>query len=108
MHDPEIVTRGVGKLRTAGAIAHRPHVGSGRLQPLVDLDIAALVEFHAGLLQSDAVGVRYPARSDKKIGAFDSAFAIFAPGMDPKFIAGTPFDPRDRGCEQHVDSFVVK
>ena len=89
MHDAEIVISCMRKLRAAGAIAHRPDIGRGRPQPLVDLDIAVLVEFDASLLESDSAGVRHPARSDEKIGAFDNAFAIPVIHVNPNLLAGT-------------------
>ena len=74
MHHPEVVICNVGEMGTARAIAHRPYVGRGRLQPVVDLDIAALVELDADLLQSDSPGIRRPADGDENIRAFDDPF----------------------------------
>src|SRR4029077_10812472 len=71
MHDAEIVESDMGKLRAAGAIAHRPDMVGGSLPSLVHLNITVLVEFDSGLLESDSVGVCRPASSDEQIGAFE-------------------------------------
>src|SRR4029077_18509233 len=89
------------KIGAAGAIAHRPDMGSGCLQPLVDLDITVLVEFDSGLLESDSVGVCRPARSDEKIGAFENPLAILVPCVDPNLLAGTSLNPGDMRSEEH-------
>jgi hypothetical protein len=59
-HDSEVVVRDVCELRTARAIAHRPHVGCGRLQSVVYLDIATLVELDADI----AAGNDLPRKVD--------------------------------------------
>jgi hypothetical protein len=73
-------------LRTARAIAHRPHVGCGRLQPVVDLDIATLVELDADLLQSDSFRIRRPTDGDEKMG-FDDPFTGTVFCVDPNLLA---------------------
>jgi hypothetical protein len=80
------VVRDVGELRAAGAIAHRPDVGCGRLQPVVDLDIATLVEFDAELLQSDSLRIRRPADGDKKIGTFDDPLTVRVFGVNANLL----------------------
>jgi hypothetical protein len=86
-HDAEVVVRDVCELRTARAIAHRPHVRCGRLQPVVDLDIATLVELDADLLQSDSFGIRRPTDGDEKMGTFDDPFTGTVFCVDPNLLA---------------------
>ena len=50
--DAEIIEGDVGELRTARAIAHCPDIRSAGLQPFVNLDVAVLVELHAGLFET--------------------------------------------------------
>ena len=47
--DSKVVDGDVRELRAAGALPDRPDVGRGRLQPLIDADIAVRIQFHAGL-----------------------------------------------------------
>src|SRR5437867_7120774 len=108
MHDTKIVIGGVSELWTTRTIAHRPNVGRGRLQSLVHPDIAMLVELDSGLLKSDPIRVRRPARSEEEIGTFDNSLALSVLGMDPYALGGTPLDPTGFGTEQHLDSFIVK
>ena len=77
----------VCELRTARAVAHRPHVGCGRLQPVVDLDIATRVEFDAELLESDSFRIRRPTDGDEKIGPFDDPFTGTVFCADPDLFA---------------------
>ncbi len=86
-HDAEVVVRDVCELRAARAIAHRPHVGGGRLQPVVDLDIATLVELDADFLQSDSFRIRRPTDRDEKIGPFDDPFTGTVLCVDPNLVA---------------------
>ena len=66
------------------------------------------LELDSGLLKSDPIGVRHPARSDEEIGAFDNSLALSVHGMDPNALGRTPLDPTDFGTEQHLNSFIVK
>src|SRR5260370_29516973 len=108
MHDTKVVIGGVRKVRAARTIAHRPNIGRGRLQPLVHLDIAMPIELDSGLLESDPIGVRRPARRDEEIGTFDNSLVLSVLGMDPDALGRTPLDPTDFGTEQHLDSFIGK
>jgi hypothetical protein len=108
MHDAEIVVGDVGELRTARAIAHRPDVRCCRLQPLVDLDIAALVEFDANLIYSDSLSIRRTAGSDEKIGSFYNPSAAAVLCKDTDLLAGMSLDPNEMGFEQHLDSLIVE
>src|SRR6516165_6974906 len=51
--DPKVVDRDVRKLRTAGAFSNRPDTRHRRLQPLIDTNIAAAIQFDAYLLKPD-------------------------------------------------------
>src|SRR5208282_2633033 len=86
-HDAEVVIGDVCELRTARAIAHRPHVGCGRLQPVVYLDIAAPVELDADLLESDSLRIRRPTDGDEKIGTFDDPFTRAVFYVNPNILA---------------------
>jgi hypothetical protein len=65
----------MSKLRTSGAFAERPHAGHGCLQPLVDANIASLIQGHAYLFEPDSGRVRNTPRRDENIAAPDSALA---------------------------------
>ena len=59
-HDAKVIERGMGKLRTAGAVAHCPHAGSGRFEAIVDDKVSARVQLDACQLDSETRGVGYP------------------------------------------------
>src|ERR1700740_3825492 len=96
------------KLRTAGAIAHGPDTWSGGFQAFVNLYIAAAVQLHTRLLESDSLSVGHSANSDEKVGAFDRSLAICVFDVDADLLAGKPFDPENFRFEEHFDSLVAK
>jgi hypothetical protein len=59
--------------RAAGAVAHRPDVLGGGLQPLVDLDVPPLVRLDPGLLEPNAVGVLCASPVDEEVRPLDLA-----------------------------------
>ena len=63
----DVVVGDVCELGAAGAIAHCPHAGGRRPQPVIDLDEAPVVSFDPGGLQADAVGVRGPATRNQQV-----------------------------------------
>ena len=74
-NDPEIIHRRMRELRTAGALADRPDSGRARLQPLVDANIAAIVQLDPGHIEADPVGIRNATRGDQDVAAFNRPLA---------------------------------
>ena len=69
--DPKVVVGYVRKLRAAGTFPDGPDIGRGRLQPLIDANVATIVQLDAGLLKSDPGGVRNAPRRDQDVAALD-------------------------------------
>ena len=69
--NPNIVVSDVREVRAAGTIAHRPHAGSRRPAPLVDLDETPVVLLDPGRLEAHAFGVRRPSARDEDVRALD-------------------------------------
>ena len=65
----------MSEVRCACALADRPHAGCGRLQSLVDPDVAAVVELDTGFVESDRPGVGRAPRGDDKVAALDARFS---------------------------------
>src|SRR5262245_17521649 len=65
----------MGKLRASGTFAERPHAGRGCLQPLVDANIAALIQGDTCLFEPDSGRVRNAPHRDENIAALDVALA---------------------------------
>jgi hypothetical protein len=65
----------VRKLRAAGAFSKGPDIGRGRLQPLIDANVATTVQLDASLLEPDPGGVRNAPRRDQDVAAFDALLA---------------------------------
>src|ERR1700746_2913088 len=98
----------MGKRWTAGTIAHGPDAWSGGLQAFVNLYIAAAVQLHSRLIESDSLSVGHSAKRDEKIGAFDRSLAICVFDVDADLLAGKPFDPENFSFEEHFDSLVAE
>jgi len=62
--DPKVVERDMRELRAASAVADGPHTGSRRFKTVVDDNVAPRVQFDACRLESKAIRVGRPARSD--------------------------------------------
>src|SRR5260370_4787874 len=101
MHDTKVVIGGVRKVRAARTIAHRPNIGRGRLQPLVHLDIAMPIELDSGLLESDPIGVRRPARRGEESGTFDNSLVLSVLGIDPQALRRNPPAPTEFARQYH-------
>ena len=106
VNDAEVVKCDVREHWAARAISHRPDIRGRGLQPVVDLDIAVLVELDAGQIETDSIRVRRPARRDQNVGTFDRAFVISAMDVDADLIAGMSIHLANFGPEQHFDSFA--
>jgi hypothetical protein len=67
------------ELRAAGAIPHRPNVGRGGLQPVVDANISTRVQRDAGLVEPDLLRVWHATRRNQNVAAFDVLLAGWRP-----------------------------
>ena len=92
----------MSEVRAAGAVAHRPDVLRRGPQPLVDLDVPALVRLDPGLLKADAVGVRGAPPGDEQVRSLDCA----AGRMQANGLAGSPLDAKDGGSGQDLDPLI--
>ena len=56
LDDPKVVDGNVREVRAAGTFPDRPDIGCGRLQPLIDADVAASIQFDPSLVEADLGG----------------------------------------------------
>src|ERR1700730_16970684 len=106
VHDAVIIETDVCELWTARAIAHRPDVFRGGFQPVVGLDVTALVELNAGFIETDSIAVCLAAGRDEKIRALDSAIAARVIDVHSNASAGMSFDAANRGIQHDLDSLI--
>src|SRR5262249_12828167 len=66
-NNAKIIDGYVREMRAPGTLADRPNIRRGRLQPLVDADIAASVRLDPGRVDTDPGRVGNPPRGDEKI-----------------------------------------
>src|SRR5260221_6289315 len=74
-NDAKIVLGYVRELWAAGAFPDGPDLGRTRVQPLIDANIAAIVQRDTGLLKPDPGGVRNAPRRDQDVAALDRLLA---------------------------------
>ena len=108
MHDTEIVHADVGKLRAACHLADRPHAGRGRLQALVDLDVAAVGDLDAGHLQPQALGMRRAACGDQHMTALQGLLRAMVLEGDADRLSRCSRHTRDLRLQQQVDALVFE
>ena len=75
LDDPKVVDGYVREQRAAGTLSDRPHIGRGRLQPLIDANVTAIIQFDPGLVEADPGSVRNPPCRDQDVAACDLLFA---------------------------------
>ena len=63
----------MSKLRTAGALTQGPDARLCRLQPIIDLDVAPLIQFDTSILEPYAPCVRGASGRDKDVGGVNRA-----------------------------------
>jgi hypothetical protein len=64
------------ELRGPGAFAERPDIGCACLKPLIDTNIAALVQLDTCVFKIDPCGVGDASGRDQDVAAVDGTFAI--------------------------------
>src|SRR5262249_36774749 len=87
-NDPEIVDRHVSEVRAAGAFANGPNTRRGGLQPLIDLDVAACVQFDTSVGKPDIGGVRDAPCCGEDVTAFECLIAGGRAQADTDVLAG--------------------
>src|SRR5207249_8848781 len=69
------------------AITQRINAGHIRAKLIVNLDVAALIDFNLGVFQTEVVGVRHATDCEKRMRADDSLIAAAAINLHGHFIA---------------------
>src|SRR5262249_12962168 len=71
----KVITGDVREVRAARAVPHRPDAGRSGLQPLVDANISASIQFDAALLESDCLRVRNAPGRNENVAALELLLA---------------------------------
>ena len=66
-HDAEVVNADMGELRGSRHLADGPDAWRGRLEPFVDLDVAAIIQFDPGQLEPYILRVWTSPRRNKQM-----------------------------------------
>ena len=94
-----------------GLPAHSPMaqtLGRGRLQPLVDADVAARVQLDAGLVEADPGGVRHAPGRHQDVAALDVLLAGGRAHDKADALAGSAVHLEGLGRQQNLDAFVAE
>ena len=102
-NDPKIIHGRMRELRTAGALADRPDCGRARLQPLVDANVAAIVQIDPGHIEADPVGIRNASRGDQDVAAFNRPLAGSRPHRNRDLFAGAAAHVKDLGRHDETE-----
>ena len=86
--DSKVVDRYVRKLRASGGFPQGPDTGRIRLQPLIDANVATIIQLNTGLLKPDPGGVRNAPRRDQDVAAFDLLLTGGCAHGDADFLSG--------------------
>ncbi len=97
----------MGEMGASRAIAHGPDAGRGRLQPLIDLHVAARGGFDARQFESDVPGVGRPSAGHEKMRAFEDERRSIARAVQFYRLSRFSLDPVDMGARRDVDSLVL-
>ena len=98
----------MSELRAAGALADRPDARRARLQPLVDADEAARVQFDAGLVEADIGGVRDAADRHEQIAALDRPLSRVRLAVTVTDVAGKALDAGRPGVQHDLDALALE
>src|SRR5262245_60802523 len=106
--DPKVVPCHVCELGATGAFPDGPDPGRTRLEPLVDADVATIVQLDAGHLEPDPGGVRSAPRCDQDVAALDVSLAGGRAHNQADFVPGSAVHMEDLGLYEKVDAFVTE
>src|SRR5262249_43025065 len=98
----------VSELRAAGTFPSRPDIGRGRLQPLIDANVAASVELDTGLVETDLGGVWNAPRCDQDIAALDLLLAGECARHNTDLFARPAAHSEDLSRRQKLNTFVAE
>jgi hypothetical protein len=108
LDDPKVVDGDVRELRAAGAFPNGPDIGRGRLQPLIDANVATTLQLDAGLLEPDPGSVRNAPRGNQDVAALDLLLTGSRAQGNADFLTGSAVHIEGLGRHQKLDSFVTQ
>src|SRR4029077_3858851 len=107
-YDSKIVFGYVRELRTARTFPQRPHLRRTRLQPVVDANVVASVQFNAGLLKSNPGGVRNAPSRDQNVAAFDVLLAETRAHGKRDLVSRSPAYLQQLGFDKNFNTFIAE
>src|SRR5258705_5892074 len=96
------------ELWAPGAFSDRPDTGRGRLEAIVDGDVATRVQLDAGHVQADRGGIGRASRRDQDVAAFDGPFTVRRAHDKADAISGPPLHLQRLRCHEQLDPFVTE
>ena len=107
MDNAKIVEADVRELRTAGAIAHCPDIGSASLELLVDANVAARIQINGCFGQVQPIRVRRSAGRHEDVGGFESSLGNPRAHLEFHAYARTARDIDQLRLQQNLDALIL-
>src|SRR5580698_6317618 len=107
-YDPEIVFGYMRELRASGAFPDRPYVCRTRLQPLVDTNEPARIQFDAGLFKYNSGGICYAPGREQDVAAVNLSFTPGGAQRKRNLVSRSPVDLAQLGPNQNLNTFLAE
>src|SRR6516165_11561813 len=105
-YDSKIVFRYVRELWTASAFPDGPHIWRACLQFAVDANVAAPVQFNAGLLQSNSGSIRNAASRDQDVASFNVLLTRGGTRAKRDIVSRSPANLEHLGLDKDLNTFA--
>src|SRR5882724_5083726 len=96
------------ELWASGAFPDRPDIGRGRLEAIVDGDVATRIQLDAGHVQSDCGGIGRASRRDQDVAAFEGPFTVWRAHDNADAVSGPPLHLQRLRSHQQLDPFATE
>ena len=107
-YDSKIVFGYVRELWAASAFPERPHVWRTRLQPVIDANVTAPVQFDAGLLKSNSGGIRNAPNRDQDVAAINVLLTGWGAHRKRNLVSRSATYLEQLGLHKNLNTFVAE
>ena len=98
----------MGELRTTGAFSDGPYIWRTCFQSAIDANVAAPVEFNAGLLESNSGGIRNATNRDQDVAAVNLSLTRGGAHAKRNLVSRSPAYPQQLGLDKNLNIFATE
>ena len=106
-HDAEVILTNVREVRASGRLAGRPNVWGRRLQPVVDADVAARIDFDTCSVEIESVRVGRSASRHENVGSFQRSLICPRTDQHRNHFTRASSDLQHLGIQQDFDPLIL-